>query len=178
MREPEARTAAQDPSPAALAGPMLAEIADAVVRTYKRHLGKGPTQARAFIDRDVLVCLLHGGFSQSEHTLRERGRDDQVEQRRLAIQKVLEEDLRLVVEAVTGRGVVSFMSGNDVVNELQAEVFVLAPEPLDTGSEGEALAAEAERAREQARTVREEHRALRAEQTQAREEMRRRRESG
>ena len=176
MRESDDPTEGDAPSPTGIPGPVLAEVADGIVRTYKRHLGKAPTRAGAFIDGNLLVCLLEGGFTQSERALQARGLDDQVERHRLAIQKAMEEDLRLVVESVTGRRVLSFRSSNEVDNELQAEIFVLSPELLDLGSAADAMAAAATQVREQAHKLRDEQRALREEQVQVRETLRRRRE--
>ena len=78
------------------------------------------------------------------------------------------------IEHLTGRRVYSFMSGNDPARELQAEVFVLEPEPTEsdpgaaTAGENDDLGERARRARVQNRQVREDLRALRAEQAQSR----------
>src|SRR3954467_12042202 len=91
-------------------GSVLVELSNAVVRIHKQFYGKGPTKARSHLSQDLLTVVLEGGYTRSEHTLREHGYDQEVLQSRLAMQASVENELRAAVEGVLGRPVRSFMS--------------------------------------------------------------------
>ena len=57
-------------------------------------------------------CLLRGGFSRVEQTLLGGGRGSSVIQQRMEFQEVMRERFQVVIERVTGRRVIGFMSGN------------------------------------------------------------------
>jgi uncharacterized protein YbcI len=109
-------------------GQQLLELANAVVRVHKQLSGKGPTKARAYLQQDLLVVVLEGGFTRGEQTLQAAGHHRELMHTRLAIQHAGEAELRSVVEAILGRRVRSFMSANDPQEGYQAELFVLEPE--------------------------------------------------
>lgn len=150
-------------------GHRMLELSNAVVRIHKQLAGKGPTKARAYMQQDLLVVLLEGGFTRSEETLHNAGHDRELQQARSAMQASAADELRGAVEAILGRRVRSFMSANDPGEGFQTEIFVLEPDLRE-------MAGRAERARSRHRDVLEEHRALRAEQAQSREALRRERE--
>jgi uncharacterized protein YbcI len=116
-------------------GKMLEAISSEIVSLQSQFFGKGPTRARTtWAGPDVLVCLMGGGFTPVEKTLYNSGRVDAVMQMRRAFQESMEGRLRDVVEGVTGRHVVAFMSANHQEPDLIAEIFVFAPETDDPGS--------------------------------------------
>lgn len=147
-------------------GQLLLEVSNAVVRIHKQLYGKGPTKARAHLAHDLLTVILEGGFTRTEETLMAHGRDDEVARWRSVMQGTVEQELRTAVEQVIHRAVRSFMSANDPVAGLQAEIFVLDHVPHEPVDEDD-LTERARRAREQHREILDEHRALRAEQVQA-----------
>jgi uncharacterized protein YbcI len=110
-------------------GQQLLELANAVVRVHKQLSGKGPTKARAYVQQDLVVVVLEGGFTRGEQTLQAAGHHRELMHARLAIQHAGEAQLRNVVETILGRRVLSFMSANDPKEGYQAELFVLEPEP-------------------------------------------------
>jgi uncharacterized protein YbcI len=162
----------------ATSGNLLLDIANTFVAIHKDYFGRGPTKARAQVSRDVVVVLLEGGYSRAEQTLREHGRDEVVNEGRMAMQATIEQAGVEAIERLVGRRVYSFMSANDPSKELQAEVFVLesSDNTVPPSHERSDLAERARVAREENAEVREDLRALRAEQAQAREKLRRCRE--
>jgi uncharacterized protein YbcI len=108
-------------------GDMLTAISDGLVALVKEHYGKGPTQARTYYQDDLVLCLLRGGFTRVEETLRQGGRGEAVLLQRLAFQGIMRERFEDVVKAATGRRVVGFMSGNSQQPDMMCEVFILAP---------------------------------------------------
>jgi uncharacterized protein YbcI len=110
-------------------GLMLTAISRAIVAIHKEFLGKGPVRARAHLSGDVLIVVLEGGYLRGEQTLQERGYVEQVVSARHAMQDALKKEYEQAVETVMHRSVRSFMSTTDPQEHLQAEIFVLHPEP-------------------------------------------------
>jgi uncharacterized protein YbcI len=122
-------------------GSKLGQISRRMVQVHKECYGRGPTKAHTVLSDDVLVCILQGGYLQTERTLRAAGRTDIVSDQRHAMQEVLEERFIAAVEETLGRRVLSFLSANDGEREYTAEVFILEPSEADPdlGSEREAI---------------------------------------
>ena len=118
--------AQQDPA-AASRGEVLSGISNAVVRLLKEYYGKGPKRARTTYDGDLVVVLLHGGFTRVEQTLLDAGLGESVIQQRMDFQQAMRAKFSEAVEQHTGRKVVGFMSGNHQEPDLLAELFVLEP---------------------------------------------------
>jgi uncharacterized protein YbcI len=108
------------------------EIANSMARLHKEFVGRGPTNSRVTIDGDVVVCLLEGGYTKAEHTLENNDKGDLVQAGRLGLQDAMRNALIATVETTLGRRVRSFMSANDLAQDLQVEVFVLH-RPSDGG---------------------------------------------
>ena len=126
MNAPEYR----DPAAAHAGGATRTAISEGIVALLKDYYGVGPTQAKTYIDDDLVVCLLRGGFTRVERTLLEGGRTAAVIEQRMAFQEVMRPRFVAVVEGATGREVVGFMSGNQQDPDMLCEVFVLAPTDL------------------------------------------------
>jgi uncharacterized protein YbcI len=122
-------TSASDQQGAAR-GNVLTAVSDGIVALLKDFYGKGPTRAKTYYQDDLVVCLLRGGFTRVEETLREAGRGDEVIQQRMAFQEVMRDRFQAVIERATGRRVIGFMSGNQQQPDMLCEVFVLAPTDL------------------------------------------------
>ena len=113
--------------PVAVSGDVRSAISDGLVGLLKEFYGRGPDQAKTYVAQDLVVCLLRGGFTRVEHTLRAGGHGDDVIRQRMAFQDVMRERFERVVEQATGRHVVGFMSGNQQDPDMICEIFVLAP---------------------------------------------------
>jgi uncharacterized protein YbcI len=107
-------------------GDVRTAISDGLVALLKEYYGRGPEQAKTYVNEDLVVCLLRGGFTPVEQTLRNGGYGDEVIRQRMAFQEVMRERFEHVVEQATGRRVVGFMSGNQQDPDMICEVFVLA----------------------------------------------------
>ena len=111
-------------------GDELTAISDGLVALLKEFYGRGPTQAKSYYQDDLVVCILRGGYTQVEQTLREGGRGSAVIEQRMQFQELMRERFEAVIEAATGRRVIGFMSGNQQDPDLMCEVFVLDPSDL------------------------------------------------
>ena len=116
--------------PATAEGDIRTAIFDGLVALIKEYYGRGPEQAKTYVHDDLVVCLLRGGFTAVEQTLRQGGYGDAVIHQRMAFQEVMRERFEQVVEHATGRRVVGFMSGNQQEPDMICEVFVLAHNEL------------------------------------------------
>jgi uncharacterized protein YbcI len=105
------------------------EISNAISHLHKEFVGRGPTNARTTIDGTLVVCLLEGGYTRAEQTLEDNQQSDVVVAARLGLQNAMREAMIGVVERTLGRSVQSFMSANDIHQNLQVEVFVLTSSP-------------------------------------------------
>lgn len=118
----------QGPAAPLAAGPLNAAIANDVGRIVAAHTGRGATRSRAFVEQDVVVCLLEDGVTKMERTLVAAGRDELVRRARDAVQRAMEAELVAAVERLTKRSVLTFLSGSSTLGEVSVEVFVLVPE--------------------------------------------------
>jgi uncharacterized protein YbcI len=111
-------------------GEVLTAISDGIVALFKDFYGKGPTRAKTYYEDDLVVCLLRGGFTRVEETLRDAGRSHEVILQRMAFQDVMRDRFESVIQEATGRRVIGFMSGNQQDPDMLCEIFVLAPSDL------------------------------------------------
>jgi uncharacterized protein YbcI len=106
-------------------GVTAGKISTEFVRLLKEHGGRGPTRCRTYVDDDLVIVLLRGGFSGMENTLFEDGKWLDVRSMRHAFQDTMEGRLTEVIERLTGREVAAFMSASHQHPDLQIEAFVL-----------------------------------------------------
>src|SRR5918992_2084664 len=105
-------------------GTLLAATSDRIVQLHKHFYGKGPTKAKAYLQGDLLVVLLRGGYSRVEQTLHDTGHRDAVIAQRAAYQEAVEGHFRAAIESLLGREVLAFMSTNHEDPDMMAELFV------------------------------------------------------
>jgi uncharacterized protein YbcI len=109
---------------------VLTAVSDGLVALLKEFYGRGPTQAKSYYQDDLVVCVLRGGFSRVEQTLRDGGRGAAVIEQRMAFQELMRDRFEAVIEDATGRRVIGFMSGNQQDPDMMSEVFMLSPTDL------------------------------------------------
>jgi uncharacterized protein YbcI len=118
MREPLA-----DPR-----GELRQQLSNAVVALFKQHFGRGPTDCRTYLEPDLVIVVLAGGYSAAERTLFEAGKWHDVRQTRMAWQDSMEVRFIDTIERLTHRTVRAFLSANRQDAELTIELFVLERE--------------------------------------------------
>jgi uncharacterized protein YbcI len=107
---------------------LYAEVSRAMVRLYKEQFGRGPVKAKTrFADHDTLLCTLEGSLTPAEKTLVAMGEDQRLRDIRMFFQYATEPRFREVVEKLTGRNVIGFVSGMDTGRDISAEIFYLEP---------------------------------------------------
>jgi uncharacterized protein YbcI len=108
---------------------MLVELCNGVVHLLREFAGKGPSKCKAhWAGHDMLVILLGGGFTAAEQTLFDAGRGGSVRDAQHELQDVLETRMKALVEDLTDRTVLAFMSASHQAPDLRVELFVLEPD--------------------------------------------------
>jgi uncharacterized protein YbcI len=109
-------------------GHLAAELANGMVQLVGRYTGRGPTKARTTIGRDHVLVMLADTLTKGEHALVDAGFGEDVLNTRHKYQSAMRADAICMVENLTGRTVVGFMSDNHLDPDLGAEIFALAPD--------------------------------------------------
>src|SRR5829696_72959 len=113
-------------------GELAAAISRTVVGTLSRTTGRGPTKAKTTLGDDGVFVVLEDTLTRGEQTLADAGEGIAVLDLRRRWQRVMETEISLEIEELTGRKVIGFMSDNHIDPDLAVEVFVL--EPAGAGS--------------------------------------------
>jgi uncharacterized protein YbcI len=106
-------------------GELNAAITSALVGIHTEYLGRGPKRASTFHHGHVLVTLMHDVLTPAEKSLTRTNQEDAVDHIRHLFQETMEADFREVVERLTGRKVLAFISGNHIEPDIAAELFIL-----------------------------------------------------
>lgn len=104
-------------------------ISNEVVGILRTYGGKGPTKCKTYFDDDLVLVLLRGGFTAADHTMFEAGKWLNVREAKQAFQDSIQVQLTEVIERVTGRTVLAFMSASHQQPDLMIEAFLI-DEPL------------------------------------------------
>jgi uncharacterized protein YbcI len=104
----------------------LAAVANEIVRLKAQYYGKGPTEAKAFLNDEVLVVVLKGGLTTVEKTLLEAGEHSLVREVRLRFQEAMGAAFIDSVQRLTGVAVATYMSQIVFDPEYTLEFFILA----------------------------------------------------
>src|ERR1700760_4547437 len=103
------------------------QLANAMAGLKKRHYGRGPTAAKAFLEDDYAFVVLEGGLLRHEETLLELGMDDAVRSHRLKFQEAVSATACAAAEELLGRRVLAYHSQITFRPTRVFEFFVLEP---------------------------------------------------
>ena len=104
---------------------MLAAISTRIVGLLREHYGRGPSRAKTYAMDDCVVCVLRNGFTAHERTIVESGESGRVIEMRQDFQRLMEQQYRESIEAITGRKVVAFLSQAHLEPDITMEIFFL-----------------------------------------------------
>jgi uncharacterized protein YbcI len=110
------------------AGGLRKDISNAMVSLYKEHFGKGPLKCRTYLQPELVVVVLGGGYTASEQTLFEAGKWYEVRRARQSWQDTMQVRFIEKIEELTGRKVKAFMNASHQAPDLAVELFVLENE--------------------------------------------------
>jgi uncharacterized protein YbcI len=109
-------------------GELRQQLSNAVVALFKQYFGRGPTDCRTYLEPDLVIVVLAGGYNAAEKTLFQAGKWHEVRQARIAWQDSMEVRFIETIERLTHRTVKAFLSANHQDAELTIELFVLERE--------------------------------------------------
>jgi uncharacterized protein YbcI len=109
-------------------GPLRQELSNAIVALFKEHYGRGPADCRTYLEPDLVIVVMTGGYHAAEQTLFEAGKWHEVRQARMSWQDTMEARFVETIERLTHRGVKAFMSANHQSPDVTVELFVLERE--------------------------------------------------
>jgi uncharacterized protein YbcI len=110
-------------------GELGASISTAVVHMLAERTGKGPTKAKTTLGENGVFVVLEDNLTKGERNLAEAGEGASVIATRRRWQQVMREEMTSVVQELTGRKVIGFLSDNHIDPDLAVEVFVLERPP-------------------------------------------------
>ena len=70
-------------------GPLRQELSNAIVALFKQYHGRGPADCRTYLEPDLVVVVMTGGYHAAEQTLFEAGKWIEVRQARLSWQDTM-----------------------------------------------------------------------------------------
>jgi uncharacterized protein YbcI len=107
-------------------GQLLSAISNGIVRLMREHYGRGPMKAKTYALDDVIVCVLRGsGFTPLEQTIMQSGDGEKVVEMRENFQDMMATSYRGLIEELTGRKVVAFLSQAHVEPDITIEMFFI-----------------------------------------------------
>jgi uncharacterized protein YbcI len=108
-----------------IGGRLLAEITNRIVTLMREHYGRGPIKAKTYVLDNLIVCVLGDGFTAIERTMMEGGEPERVLEMRRDFQRMMEVRYSEMVEELTGRKMLAFLSQTHVDPDLTVEMFLM-----------------------------------------------------
>jgi uncharacterized protein YbcI len=108
-------------------GSLNRDISRAMVALFKEATGRGPGRARTYVENGVVLTVLHDTMTKAERTLKDENLEDHVRSLRRIFQGTFRDEAIAVVERLTGRKVLAFLSDHAVNPDYAIEAFILEP---------------------------------------------------
>ena len=109
-------------------GALNAALANEIGKLIADFTGRGATRSRAYVQQDLVVCVLEDGATKAEKNLVAAGKAELVRHQRDALQRAMGPQLIAAVERLTNRTVRTFLSGSDEGGGSSIEAFILEPD--------------------------------------------------
>jgi uncharacterized protein YbcI len=123
-QETSAEAVTREPPPL-VGGRLLSEITNRIVALMREHYGRGPIKAKTYVLDNLIVCVLGDGFTAIERTMMEGGESERVLEMRRDFQRVMKTRYGEMVESLTGRKMLAFLSQAHVEPDLTIEMFLM-----------------------------------------------------
>lgn len=106
-------------------GRLLAEITNRIVAFMREHYGRGPIKAKTYVLDNLIVCVLTDGFLAIERTMMAGGETERVLEMRRDFQGLMKKRYSEMIEELTGRKVLAFLSQAHIEPDLTVEMFLM-----------------------------------------------------
>lgn len=125
----EAPQVAPGAPPAEAADVVSIVISEQIVQLYLEAFGRGPTQARTYVQPQFAVCVLRDVLTVAERSLIAGGGEDEVEAARGKINEAIDRQYVSIVEVQTGRSVLSHLPRTRVAVDIAVHFFLFDDAP-------------------------------------------------
>jgi uncharacterized protein YbcI len=102
------------------------ELSNAIVALYSDRFGRGPTQARSYIEESHALVILGDVQTTVERTLTAHGEGVLVREVRRCVKAAYRDEIVAVAEEATGRRVVAMHSDHDPDTNTSIYAFLFA----------------------------------------------------
>jgi uncharacterized protein YbcI len=109
-------------------GELRQQLSNAIGGLFKQYPGRGPSDCRTYLEPDLVIVVMAGGYTAAEQTLFEAGKWHEVRQAPLAWQDSMESRFIETIQRLTGRTVTAFLSASRQNADITVELFVLESE--------------------------------------------------
>jgi uncharacterized protein YbcI len=106
-------------------------ISPMMVSLLSEYTGRGPTQARTYMQDDLIAIVLRDTLTRGERSLVADGEAEHVLHTRKMYQRTMRSAIVSGVEELTGRQVIAFLSDNHIDPDVAVETLLPAPESQD-----------------------------------------------
>lgn len=105
-------------------------LENAIVGLFKKHYGRGPAAAKAWLlDDEYVFMALEEGLTRGEETLLAAGKEAEIRRFRLEYEATVAAEAMQLVSEITGRKVIDYHSQIVFHPVRSFEIFVLEREP-------------------------------------------------
>lgn len=105
---------------------LLAAVTDELVGLHQRYHHRIPVTAKTLmLGDDLMACVMSGVYTDVEKTMIELQHTVTVQETRSAFQAAMQHKFIDVVERLSGRGVLAFVSNQHVGPDIEIELFML-----------------------------------------------------
>ncbi len=112
-------------------GKLLAAISTSTVAILREHYGRGPMRAKTYALDDIIVVVMRGtGFTPFEQTVMDDDGAERVIAMRHDFQRMMADRYKAMIEELTDRTVIAFLSQAHVEPDITMEIFFI-DRPLD-----------------------------------------------
>jgi uncharacterized protein YbcI len=108
---------------------LLAAVTEAMVALHERYHHRKPATAKSqLLGGDLLACVLAGVYTEVEKTMIELQRTAIVTETRSAFHTAMRPKFIGVIERLSGREVLTFISSHHVGPDIEIKLFMLNPQ--------------------------------------------------
>lgn len=108
---------------------LLTAVTAEMVALHRRYHHREPATAKTLLlGDDLLACVLGGVYTDVEKTMIEIQRTRIVQETRNAFQNAMQHKFIAVIERLSGRNVLAFISNHNVGPDIEVDLFMLTPE--------------------------------------------------
>jgi len=106
-------------------GKLLSQITNRIVSLTREHYGRGPIKTKTYVLDNLIVCVLSDGFTAIERTMMKGGEAERVLEMRRDFQRMMKNRYSEMIEELTGRKVLAFLSEVHVEPDLTIQMFLM-----------------------------------------------------